>query len=202
MTLNDFIRKYVDPDFVLEGRNVMMGVFARRPARYVADPELRGDILSLPEYQFLEDARRLMEHRVGTLQRWKDFEQKEIVSNVSWAKLDAALAAAEANEKASDKVEEKKGREEQRAKRIDEIASQPLPEGFYHSVYNAKCSHVLGFPEGEGDAMVVRMEVREGQPPAQLWDYTRDGITLLPVEDAGQFISPRPRLVILSSEHK
>ncbi|RNE95624.1 retrotransposon hot spot (RHS) protein, partial [Trypanosoma conorhini] len=40
MTLNDFIRRYVDPDFVLEGRNVMMGVFARRPEDCISDERL------------------------------------------------------------------------------------------------------------------------------------------------------------------
>ncbi|RNE95275.1 retrotransposon hot spot (RHS) protein, partial [Trypanosoma conorhini] len=90
-------------------------------------------------------------------------------------------------------------REEVRAREIGELANQPLPDGFYDSVFNARWSHVLAFPEGEGDAMVVRMEVREGEPPTQLWDYRRKGISYEPVEDAGQFIAPRPRLVILSS---
>ncbi|RNE99238.1 retrotransposon hot spot (RHS) protein [Trypanosoma conorhini] len=47
--------------------------------------------------------------------------------------------------------------------------------------------------------MVVRMEVREGQSPTQWWDYRRKGITYESVEDAGQFIAPRPRLLVLSS---
>ncbi|RNE95158.1 retrotransposon hot spot (RHS) protein, partial [Trypanosoma conorhini] len=52
MTLNDFLRKYLGRRFVVdEGRGVKMWMFARRPERYVTDPELRGDILSLPEYQ-------------------------------------------------------------------------------------------------------------------------------------------------------
>ncbi|RNE98580.1 retrotransposon hot spot (RHS) protein [Trypanosoma conorhini] len=210
MALNDFIRKYVDPDFVVEGRNVKMGVFARRPERYVTDPDLRGDILSVPAYQLLEDARKLAEHRVHCLQHWKEFDHREIVSNISWGKLDGALKVVEENEKAVQveqerarrEEEENKRREEERAKRIDEIVRQPLPDGFYASVFNAKCSHVLEFPEGEGNNMVVRMEVREGQPPAQLWDFTQYGFTLLPVEDAEQFIPPRPRLMILSSEYK
>ncbi|RNF00276.1 retrotransposon hot spot (RHS) protein [Trypanosoma conorhini] len=144
-----------------------------------------------------------MEHEVGTLQDWKDFDQKNIVSAITRTTLRSALAAVEeATETARKKEEERKRREEERAKRIDEIASQPLPDGFYDSVLNAKCSHVLEFSEGEGDAMVVRMEVREGQPPAQLWEYTQYGLTLLPVEDAEQFIPPRPRLMLLSSKHE
>ncbi|RNE95385.1 retrotransposon hot spot (RHS) protein, partial [Trypanosoma conorhini] len=211
MELNDFIRMYLGPKFVTdEGRGVKMGVFARRPARYVTDPELCDSVLSVPAYQLLEDARKLAEHRVHCLQHWKEFDHKGIVSNISWGKLDGALKVVEENEKAVQvgqerarrEEEEKKRREEERAKRIYEIASQPLPDGFYDSVLNAKCSHVLEFSEGEGDAMVARMEVREGQPPTQLWDYTRDGVTLLPVEDAEQFHVPRPRLMLLSSEHK
>ncbi|RNE95872.1 retrotransposon hot spot (RHS) protein, partial [Trypanosoma conorhini] len=72
--------------------------------------------------------------------------------------------------------------------------------GLYDSVLNAQCSHVLEFHEGEGSNRRVRMEVKAGQPPAQLWDYTVQVRTLLPVEDAEQFIAPRPRLMILTSE--
>ncbi|ESL05911.1 retrotransposon hot spot (RHS) protein [Trypanosoma rangeli SC58] len=48
--------------------------------------------------------------------------------------------------------------------------------------------------------MVVRMEVREGQRPQELWEYTKAVRTFLPVGGEGQFRPPRPRLVILSSE--
>ncbi|RNE99304.1 retrotransposon hot spot (RHS) protein, partial [Trypanosoma conorhini] len=184
MTLNDFIRRYVDPDFVLEGRNVMMGVFARRPERYVTDPELRGDILSLPEYQLLEDARKLMEHRVNCLEHWKEFPQKDTVTLLAKGKLDSALAAAEANEKA----------------KLEAVPAAPvILEGFYDSVFNARWSHVLEFPEGEGNNMVVRMEVKAGEP-TQSWVYKAKGMTFELDAAAYRSRAPRPRLLILSSE--
>ncbi|RNE95618.1 retrotransposon hot spot (RHS) protein, partial [Trypanosoma conorhini] len=192
MTLNDFIRRYVDPDFVLEGRNVMMGVFARRPEHYIRDEWLLGEILNSQAYQLLEDARNLRADArnlavqgVSSLDQWKEFEHKDTVTLLAKGKLDRALAVAKRAE---------------RSAWIQRIVSQPLPEGFYNSVLNAKWSHVLGFPEGEGDAMVVRMEVRQGQTPTQLWDYRRKGISYEPVEDALQFIAPRPRLLVLTSE--
>ncbi|RNE98400.1 uncharacterized protein Tco025E_09244, partial [Trypanosoma conorhini] len=194
MTLSDFIRRYVDPNFVLdEGRNVMMGVVIQWPEDCISDERLLGRILNSPAYQRLEDARnlhadarKLMEHEVGNLQHWKDFHQKDIVAAITRRKLNAALEVAEVLE---------------RAWRVKEIARRPLPEGFYDSVLKARWSHVLGFPEGEGEEEVaVRMEVKAGQAPAQSWEYKMQGTTLRPVNDAGQFTAPRPRLMVLTSE--
>ncbi|RNE95842.1 retrotransposon hot spot (RHS) protein [Trypanosoma conorhini] len=188
MTLNDFIRRYVDPNFLFEGRNVMMEVFARRPETYVTDPGLRGAILSVPEcqkYALRAEVIKLMEHRLGTLQHWKGFEHKEIVFPITRTILQSALDAAEANESAT---------------RILAVGRLPIPDGFYDSVLNAQCSHALEFHEGEGSHRRLRMKVKAGQPPTQLWDYTVQGRTLLPVEDAEQFIAPRPRLMILTSK--
>ncbi|RNE95564.1 retrotransposon hot spot (RHS) protein, partial [Trypanosoma rangeli] len=75
---------------------------------------------------------------------------------------------------------------------------QPLPEGFYESVFNATWSHVMGFPEGEDEYMVVR----EGQRPQELWEYTQTVRTFLSVGGDEQFRPPRPRLMILSSEQR
>ncbi|RNE96289.1 retrotransposon hot spot (RHS) protein, partial [Trypanosoma conorhini] len=192
--LNDFLRDKLSGRGVVEANeNLSIENFIALPEAFITNENDRRLILSLPFFKAIEDARNLradarnlMEHRVGTLQRWKEFEHKEIVSNVSWAKLDAALAAVEeANESAT---------------RIQAVGRLPIPKEFYDSVFNAKWSHVLGFPEGEGDAMVMRMEVREGQRPALSWQYAVEGVTLLPVEDADQFRAPRLRLTILSSE--
>ncbi|RNE97145.1 retrotransposon hot spot (RHS) protein [Trypanosoma conorhini] len=212
MTLNDFISKYVGSRFVVdEGRGVKMWMFARMPARCVTDPELRDSVLSVPAYQLLKDApnlhadaRKLAEHGVDCLEHWKEFDQKGIVSNVSLGKLDSALKVVEKNEKARQKKqararqeeEERKGREEARARRIAEIASRPIPEGLYRSVLNARWSHVLELPEGEGE----KMEVKEGQRPAQSWVYNMQGITFQLDDDAEQIRAPRPRLMIVSSE--
>ncbi|RNE99326.1 retrotransposon hot spot (RHS) protein, partial [Trypanosoma conorhini] len=195
--LNDFLRDKLSGRGVVEANeNLSMNAFARRPERYVTDPELREDILSLPEYQteyprredarkLRADARNLMEHRVGTLQDWKEFDQKNIVSAISRTKLQSALAAAEKAESAT---------------RIQAVGMLPVPNGFYDSVFNAKWSHVLEFPEGEGEEMEVRMEVKEGQRPTQSWQYTRKGARFSPVGGAQQFRAPRPRLIVLTSE--
>ncbi|RNE99035.1 retrotransposon hot spot (RHS) protein, partial [Trypanosoma conorhini] len=186
ITLNDFIRRYVDPNFVLEGRNVMMGVVIQEPVDCISDERLLGRILNSPEYQRLEDAHNLMRQGVYSLGQWKDFHQKDIVAVITRSKLNAALEVAEVLE---------------RAWRVKEIARRPLPEGFYDSVLKARWSHVLGFPEGDGEEEVaVRMEVKAGQAPAQSWEYKMQGTTLRPVNDAGQFTAPRPRLMVLTSE--
>ncbi|RNE96747.1 retrotransposon hot spot (RHS) protein [Trypanosoma rangeli] len=76
----------------------------------------------------------------------------------------------------------------------------PSPEAFYESVFNATWSHVMGFPEGEGEDMVVI----EGQRPQELlWEYTQTVCTFFSVGgDEEQFRPPRPRLMILSSEKR
>ncbi|RNF04682.1 retrotransposon hot spot (RHS) protein [Trypanosoma conorhini] len=76
----------------------------------------------------------------------------------------------------------------------------PLPEGFYDSVFNAKWSHVLGHPGGEGEERELRMEVKEGQSPTQWWEFDLSGMFIKPLSDAEQFRPPRPRLMVLSSE--
>ncbi|RNE94869.1 retrotransposon hot spot (RHS) protein, partial [Trypanosoma rangeli] len=110
--------------------------------------------------------------------------QKNTVPLRTKGRLDAALQQAEDAEK------ERWGNEKP--------PRQPLPEGFYESVFNATWSHVMGFPEGEGEDMVVI----EGQRPQELWEYTQTVCTFLPVGGEEQFHPPRPRLMILSSEQR
>ncbi|RNE97773.1 putative retrotransposon hot spot (RHS) protein [Trypanosoma conorhini] len=76
----------------------------------------------------------------------------------------------------------------------------PLPEGFYDSVFNAKWSHVLGHPGGEGEERELRMEVKEGQSPTQSWEYKSRGMSFELDDAVEQFSPPRPRLMVLSSE--
>ncbi|ESL05178.1 hypothetical protein TRSC58_07193 [Trypanosoma rangeli SC58] len=176
--------------------NVSIENFVAQPRAFIQDGDVLGLILASPSCiavidqiedarRLREDARRLTERRVATLRDWKDFADKRIVSDTACVKLDAALQQAE---------------EESTRRENKERPRRPLPEGFYESVFNATWSHVVGFPEGEGEDMVVRMEVREGQRPQELWEYTKAVRTFLPVEGEGQFRPPRPRLVILSSE--
>ncbi|RNE95699.1 retrotransposon hot spot (RHS) protein [Trypanosoma rangeli] len=119
---------------------------------------------------------------VFSLNQWKEFGQKNTVPLRTKGRLDAALRQAEDAEK--ERWENEKP------------PRQPLPEGFYESVFNAAWSHVMGFPEDEENNMVVR----EGQRPQELWDYTQTVRTFLPVGGDEQFRPPRPRLMILSSE--
>ncbi|RNE97187.1 retrotransposon hot spot (RHS) protein [Trypanosoma rangeli] len=92
-------------------------------------------------------------------------------------------------------------RVEGREHKGEERGRRPRLEGLYESVCNATWSHVVGFPEGEGGNMVVRMKVREGQRPQELlWEYTQTVCTFLPVGGEEQFRPPPPRLMILSSE--
>ncbi|RNE95436.1 retrotransposon hot spot (RHS) protein, partial [Trypanosoma conorhini] len=111
---------------------------------------------------------------------------RTIVSATTRTKLRSALAAVEEATETATRT--------QASNRL------PIPNGFYDSVLNAKWSHVLEFPEGEGEEMEVRMEVKEGQRPTQLWQYTRKGARLLPAGGAQQFRAPRPRLIVLTSE--
>ncbi|RNE96253.1 hypothetical protein TraAM80_09899 [Trypanosoma rangeli] len=59
-------------------------------------------------------------------------------------------------------------RVEGREREEEERGRRPRLEGLYESVFDATWSHVVGFPEGEENNMVVRMEVREGQRPQEL----------------------------------
>ncbi|RNE95661.1 retrotransposon hot spot (RHS) protein [Trypanosoma rangeli] len=138
-----------------------------------------------PGYQLFEDARMLAEKGVFSLKQWKEFGQKNTVPLRTKGRLDAALQQAEDAEK--ERWENEKP------------PRQPLPEGFYESVFNATWSHVMGFPEDEGEDVVVR----EGQRPQELlWEYTQTVRTFFSVGGDEQFRPPRPRLMILSSEKR
>ncbi|RNE97558.1 uncharacterized protein Tco025E_09595, partial [Trypanosoma conorhini] len=66
------------------------------------------------------------------------------------------------------KAEAAGGEENEGAKRKKKRVRLPIPKGFYDSVLSARWSHVLGFPEGEGeDEVKMRMEVKA---PAKSWE--------------------------------
>ncbi|RNE95015.1 retrotransposon hot spot (RHS) protein, partial [Trypanosoma rangeli] len=148
-----------------------------------------GEILNSPEYQLFEDARKLTEKGVFFLNQWKEFGQKDTVPLRTKGRLDAALQQVEEAEEAEKEIQEN-----------EKPPRQPLPEGFYESVFDATWSHVMGFPEDEDEYMVVRMEVREGKRPQELWKYMRQMNTSFSVSGDEQFRPPRVELMILSSE--
>ncbi|RNE97036.1 retrotransposon hot spot (RHS) protein, partial [Trypanosoma rangeli] len=188
--LNDFLRQYVDPNKAVGGdQNVAMEVFVREPDRYVTEQRLLREILNSPGYQLFEDARKLTEKGVFFLNQWKEFGQKDTVPLRTKGRLDAALQQVEEAEEA-----EKEIQENEKPPRL------PLPEGFYESVFDATWSCVLGFPEDEDEYMVVRMEVREGKRPQELWKYMRQMNASFSVSGDEQFRPPRVELMILSSE--
>ncbi|RNE95558.1 retrotransposon hot spot (RHS) protein [Trypanosoma rangeli] len=89
-------------------------------------------------------------------------------------------------------------RVEGREHKGEERGRRPRLEGLYESVFDATWGHVVGFPEGEGEDMVVI----EGQRPQELWEYTQTVRTFFSVGDEEHFRPPRPRLMILSSEKR
>ncbi|RNE95840.1 retrotransposon hot spot (RHS) protein [Trypanosoma rangeli] len=158
--LNDFLRQYIGPSRAVgEDQNVWMEVFVQQPRAFIEDENVLGLILASPSYTAIreemegarrlredarklrEDVRKLTERMVATLRDWKDLKDKSIVSAIAQTKLKAALQQAEDAEK------ERWGNEKP--------PRRPRLEGFYESVFNATWSHVMGFPEGEGEDMVV-----------------------------------------------
>ncbi|EAN90070.1 retrotransposon hot spot (RHS) protein, putative, partial [Trypanosoma cruzi] len=68
-------------------------------------------------------------------------------------------------------------------------------EGLYESVYNARWSHVVEVPDGEGTGM----EVKEGKPP-QSWTYKKVGYTLEKDDGEEQSGALRLRLMVVTSD--
>ncbi|RNF10074.1 retrotransposon hot spot (RHS) protein [Trypanosoma conorhini] len=198
MLLNDFLREHVDPNYAVdEYDNVPMGVFARRPGDYILDAELLESIVRLPAYQpygLREELRRLVRKGVVTL---RDFREASSWLHISFRTASEKLRAALEVTKA-----EAAGREEnERAKLEEERVRLPIPEGFYDSVFNAKWSHVLGYPEGAGEEAAVRMEVKEGQEPKKSWGSGGNGdFWLDDHREVDHFRPPRPTLMVLTSE--
>ncbi|RNE95203.1 retrotransposon hot spot (RHS) protein [Trypanosoma conorhini] len=197
MLLNDFLREYVDPNYAVdEYDNVPMGMFARRPGDYIPDTELLENIVGLPAYQpyaLREELRRIARKGVVTLRDWREASSRLYISfRKALEKLSAALEVA--------KAEAARREENEGAKRKKKRARLPIPVGFYDSVFNAKWSHVLGYPEGAGEEAAVRMEVREGQEPKMPWVIGGYGDFWLDDDEADQFRPPRPTLMVLTSE--
>ncbi|RNF03694.1 uncharacterized protein Tco025E_08129 [Trypanosoma conorhini] len=159
MLPNDFLREYVGDNSAVDDDDddVPMGVFARSPGERVTDTELRESIANLPACQacaLREELRRLVKKAAATPRDLRGVSSWLYgVSRTASKKLRAALEVAEA---------EAAGREENEgAKQKKKRVRLPIPEGFYDSVLSARWSHVLGFPEGEGeDEAEMRMEVK------------------------------------------
>ncbi|RNF01528.1 putative retrotransposon hot spot (RHS) protein [Trypanosoma conorhini] len=164
-----------------------MGLFARRPDEYVPDLELLENITNLPAsqpYALREELCGLVERGVVTLRRWRGYASWYRLSSAASNKPEPALEVAEA--------EAARREEKEMAKRGEENHRRPIPEGFCDSVFNAKLSHVLGFPEGAGDEMAVRMEAREGQAPKRSWEFMPDGAGCFLLSGIDQFRPPHP----------
>ncbi|KAF5215782.1 hypothetical protein ECC02_011492 [Trypanosoma cruzi] len=188
MKLNDFLTMVLDGEGVVDtNRNVLLKEFFKDPTRYIRDEGILNEIHASGHYKcvrndlrnkvvFDEDVRKLEENGVNTLIGWLEAAAgvKEIVHGTTKQFLDAFLEDVRNSMRMS--------------------ASNKL-EGFYESVYNARWSHLVEVPGGEGTGM----EVKEGKPPQQ-WTYKAVGDTLEKDDGAQQSGAERLRLMVLTSD--
>ncbi|PWU83137.1 putative retrotransposon hot spot (RHS) protein [Trypanosoma cruzi] len=128
------------------------------------------------EMDMEEDVRRLYEKGVDNLLKWSlaTAEVKANVHNLTKHFLDAAFIELMSSM----------------------TMSAPIKlEGCYESVYNARWSHVVEVPGGEGTGIYVR----EGKPPQQ-WTYKKVGDTLEKDDAVEQSGAASLRLLVLTSD--
>ncbi|KAF8290838.1 putative retrotransposon hot spot (RHS) protein, partial [Trypanosoma cruzi] len=188
MKLNDFLLlRFGRRGVVATNRSVLLEEFFKEPTRYIRDKGVLGEIQAVGAYARMEwtvkdemifekDVRKLQYNHVSTLLGWLVAapEVKATVHNFTKQSLDAALEDVRISMRTS--------------------AAMKL-EGLYESVYNARWSHVVEVPGGEGTGM----EVREGEPPRS-WTYRAVGNTFEKDDGAEQSGAARPRLLVLTSD--
>ncbi|EKF32378.1 retrotransposon hot spot (RHS) protein, putative [Trypanosoma cruzi marinkellei] len=125
---------------------------------------------------FCDDVRKLEENGVYTLIDWLEAaaEVKAGVHGITKGTLNTFLEDVRNSMK---------------------VRSPNKLEGLYESVYNARWSHLVEVPGGEG----MGLEVREGEPP-QSWTYKAVGESLEKDDAVQQSGAPRPTLMVLTSD--
>ncbi|KAF8281774.1 putative retrotransposon hot spot (RHS) protein, partial [Trypanosoma cruzi] len=186
--LNDFLALELCGWGILRAnRNVLLKEFFREPSKYIRDAGVLAevqasvyyvlmDIAVWNEMVFDEDIRKLHENGVHKLFEWSEAaaDVKASVERITKQFLDAAVIESMSP--------------------MTKSAPMKL-EGFYESVYNARWSHVVEVPGGEGTGM----DVREGKPP-QSWTYKAVGYTLEKDDGVEEPGAPRLRLTVLTSD--
>ncbi|EKG00439.1 retrotransposon hot spot (RHS) protein, putative, partial [Trypanosoma cruzi] len=188
MKLNDFLTRELDGSGVVDtNRDVLLEEFFKDPTKYIRDKgaldemQASGRYLSMKravkgEVIFDEDIRRLCDKGVNNLPGWSlaAAEVKATFHNSTKHFLDAAAEEA----------------------RNPTTTSTPrYLEGCYECLHNARWSHAVGVPGGEG----MGMEVREGEPKRS-WTYRTVDDTLEKDDGVEQFGAASPRLMVLASD--
>ncbi|PWV11231.1 putative retrotransposon hot spot protein (RHS) [Trypanosoma cruzi] len=188
MKLNDFLAMELDGRGTLrDNRDVLLEEFFKNPKKYICDAGVLGGMQASDRYKRMEravrdemdmeeDVNRLYKNGVDNLLKWlaASAEVKANVHETTKRFLDAAAEEARSPKKSSAPI---------------------YLEGCYESVYNARWSHVVEVPGGEGTGM----EVREGEAP-QSWTYKAVGDSLEKDDGVQQSGAPRPRLMVLTSD--
>ncbi|PWU85486.1 putative retrotransposon hot spot (RHS) protein [Trypanosoma cruzi] len=188
MKLNDFLLlRFGGKGVVATNRSVLLEEFFKDPARYIHDEGVLNEIKASDGYWRMErtvkeemdmeeDVKKLHYNHVISLLGWSlaTPEVKEIVHWITKQSLDAAL---------------------EEVRNPMRMSASNILKGFYESVYNARWSHVVEVPDGEGTGM----ELKEGKPPQQ-WTYKKVGLTLEKDDGAQQSGAERLRLMVLTSD--
>ncbi|RNC51490.1 putative retrotransposon hot spot (RHS) protein [Trypanosoma cruzi] len=188
MKLNDFLTMELGGRGVMAtNRSVLLKEFFKDPKKYIPDKGVLKEMQITDAYARMEgavrdemdmeeDIKKLYQNGVHTLLKWSEAaaEVKATVHGITNEFLDVAFEEA----------------------RILTTTSAVMKlEGLYESVYNARWSHVVELPGGEGTGM----DVREGKPK-QSWTYKKVGNTLERDDGVQQSGAAPPVLMVLTSD--
>ncbi|EKF32104.1 retrotransposon hot spot (RHS) protein, putative, partial [Trypanosoma cruzi marinkellei] len=186
--LNDFLTMELDGKGILRAnRNVLLKDFLNNPTSHIQDEGVLREIQASGRYVrmetavrkeviFEEDVRKLLDNGVDNLLGWSlaASEVKASVCGITKNSLDAAL---------------------EEVMNPTTMGAPVILKGRYESVYNARWSHVVEVPGGEG----TRMDVKEGEPPHS-WTYKAVGDNLEKDDGVEQSGAAPPRLMVLTSD--
>ncbi|ESS61573.1 retrotransposon hot spot (RHS) protein [Trypanosoma cruzi] len=188
MKLNDFLTRELDGrDIVDTNRNVLLEEFFKDPTKYLRDKGALNEMQASDRYLsmkraakgeviFDEDIRKLCDKGFNNLPG-RPLAAAEVTATVNNSTKHFLDAAAE------------------EARNPTTTSTPRYLEGCYESVHNARWSHVVEVPGGEG----MGMEVREGKPKRS-WTYRTVDDTLEKDDGVEQFGAASPRLMVLASD--
>ncbi|RNC54785.1 putative retrotransposon hot spot (RHS) protein [Trypanosoma cruzi] len=192
MKLSDFLTRELDGMGIVDtNRDVLLEEFFKDPTKYIRDKgaldeiQASGHYLSMKravkgEVIFDEDIRKLRDKGVSNPPGWSlaAANVKTTVHNFTKRLLDAAL---------------------EEVRNPMRMSAAMKLEGLYESVYNARWSHVVEFPDSKKTKKGTGMGVHEGRPE-QSWRYNEVGETFERNDAVQKSGEAPPRLMVLTSD--
>ncbi|RNF00121.1 putative retrotransposon hot spot (RHS) protein [Trypanosoma cruzi] len=186
--LNDFLTMELEGKGILRAnRNLLLKGFFKNPTKYIRDAGVLGEIQATDAYLSMEKAVR------------EEMDLEEVVRKLSDKGVNNVLgwsrAAEEVKAGVCENIKNSLDAALEEARNPTTTSAAIKLEGCYESVYNARWSHVVEVPGGEGTGM----KAEEGKP-IHSWNYKKAGDTFEKDDGVRKSGAEPPVLMVLTSD--